>query len=184
VLVTASGPGAAARGQLLTQPGSQSAAPGGLPAGRGAASAGHRNAGAGRPAVVMAPAVRDRPGARPASRFLARYFQAINHHDYQAYLRLFAPASRAALAQGGFLAGYGSTHDAAARLIRLTSAGPGQLAATVTFTSHQDASASPAHASCLRWRITVYLLRHGGTRPGRYFIGTPPAGYAAREHAC
>jgi hypothetical protein len=131
----------------------------------------------------MAPAVRSQPGARPASRFLARYFRAINHHDYQAYLRLFAPASRAALPETRFLAGYGTTRDSAARLIRLTPAGSRQLAATVTFTSHQDATASPAHASCLRWRITVYLIRHG-TRHERYFIGAPPAGYTAREHAC
>jgi hypothetical protein len=179
-LVTASGPGAAARGQLLTQPGGQSAPPGGSPAGRSAANAGPRSA---RPAVVLAPAVRNQPGARRASHFLARYFRAINHHDYQAYLRLFAPVSRAALSPSRFLAGYGTTRDTAARLIRLTRTGPGQLAAAVTFTSHQDATASPAHASCLRWRITVYLIRPG-SRQQRYFIDAPPAGYTAREHAC
>jgi len=183
-LVTASGPGAAARGQLLTQPGGQSgtAPGGGAAAGRGTAPAGRQGRTV-RPAVILAPAVRSQPYARPAGRFLARYFRAINHHDYRAYLRLFAPASRAALSQSRFLAGYGTTHDVTPRLIRLTQAGLRQLAATVTFTSHQDATASPAHASCLHWRITVYLIRHG-TRHERYFIGTPPAGYAAREHAC
>jgi len=184
VLVTASGPGGS-RGQLLTDPGHESAA---APATRSAAGpSGTGRDGtrprAGRSAVLVAPPARPQPDAQPVSRFLSRYFRAINHHDYPAYLRLFSPASRAALSQSSFQAGYGSTRDSAPRLVALQAAGLRQLAATVTFTSRQDAAASPEHEGCLRWRITVYLIRHGG-RHERYFIGNPPAGYTARDHAC
>lgn len=185
-LVTTHAPGSTAQGQLLTQP-DQSASPGesaaGSAGGSSRASGEGTKARRGRPAVAVAPAVGLQPYAQPVSHFLVRYFRAINHHDYRSYLRLFTPASRAALSESGFLAGYGTTRDSAPRLIRLTSEGMRRLAATVTFTSHQDAAASPGHASCLRWRITVYLIRHG-TRHERYFIGNPPAGYAAHEHAC
>ncbi|HEY1641499.1 MAG TPA: hypothetical protein VGG35_12475 [Streptosporangiaceae bacterium] len=182
VLVTASGTGGGSRGQLLTDPGRHSPATPGThsPAGTGRNGSGPR---AGRSAVRVAPAARRQPGARPVSRFLSRYFRAINHHDYPAYLRLFSPASRAALSQSSFLAGYGSTRDSAPRLVTLQAAGRRQLAATVTFTSRQDAAASPEHEGCLRWRITVYLIRRGGQHE-RYFIGNPPAGYTARDHAC
>jgi hypothetical protein len=183
VLVTASGPGGS-RGQLLTDPGRESASPGTRsPAGPSGTGRDGTRPRAARSAVLVAPPARQQPDAQPVSRFLSRYFRAINHHDYPAYLRLFSPASRAALSQSSFLAGYGSTRDSAPRLAGLQAAGPRQLAATVTFTSRQDAAASPEHEGCLRWRITVYLIRHDG-RHERYFIGNPPAGYTARNHAC
>jgi hypothetical protein len=105
---------------------------------------------------------------------------AINDHDYRAYLHLFSPESRGALSGAGFQAGYGTTRDSAERLTELAATTPGRLAATVTFTSHQSPASSPAHAGCLRWNITVYLVRRGG----RYVIGNPPADYYAKDQPC
>ena len=50
----------------------------------------------------------------------------------------------------------------------------------MTFTSRQAAADSPAHAACVRWQITIYLVR----QDGRYVIGNPPPNYAAADRAC
>jgi hypothetical protein len=174
-LVMAAGTGA---GLLLAQP----------VAGRGPAGAGRPSADAarlpvapaGRPAGSSARPAGGRPGTAAVAAFLTGYFAAINRHDYGGYLRLFGPGSRRSLSAAGFRAGYGTTRDSAGTLTGITAAGRGELAATVTFTSRQAPAASPAHAACVRWRITIYLAR----RDGRYVIENPPAGYAAADRAC
>jgi hypothetical protein len=148
-----------------------------------AGAAGRMSRTAGGPpgaSVAIAARARAQPGAAAADAFLARYFAAINRHDYRGYLRLFGPGSGRSLSAAGFRAGYATTRDSAETLAALAAAGPGQVAATVTFTSRQAISASPAHAACVRWRITIYLLRRGG----RYVIGNPPDGYQAADRGC
>jgi hypothetical protein len=189
-LVLAAGTGA---GVLLAQP-----------------AAGHGPAGAGRPSADAARLPAAGPGGRPGARmlqagashpaagvavtagaggrartaavaaFLTGYFAAINRHDYGGYLRLFGPGSGRSLSAAAFRAGYGTTRDSAETLAGITAAGPGEVAAAVTFTSRQALADSPAHAACVRWRITLYLVR----RAGRYVIENPPAGYAAADRAC
>jgi hypothetical protein len=44
-------------------------------------------------------------------------------------------------------------------LTGLTATGPQGLAAMVTFVSHQNPAASPDHAACDRWHVTL-LLKH------------------------
>jgi hypothetical protein len=162
-------------------PGSGSSPGSGEPTKPGGRAGGTAPAGASaRPAVAIASRARARPHAAAVLAFLTRYFTAINHHDYRAYLHLFSPASRRALSAAGFEAGYGTTRDSAERLARLKAAGPGQVAARVAFTSHQAPDATPAYPGCLHWRITVYLVRHDG----RYVIGNPPAGYSATNRSC
>jgi hypothetical protein len=139
-----------------------------------------RRTGAGHPGVAISAGARGRPAAVAVAAFLARYFAVINRHDYRGYLRLFGPGSGRSLSAAGFAAGYGTTRDFAATLSGITAAGPGEVAAAVTFTSRQAPAASPAHAACVRWRITIYLAR----RDGRYVIENPPAGYAAADRAC
>jgi hypothetical protein len=132
------------------------------------------------PGVAITAGARRRPRAAAVQAFLTGYFAVINRHDYSGYLRLFGPGSRRSLSAAGFRTGYGSTRDSSETLAGITAAGPGEVAATVTFTSRQAPAASAAHAACVRWRITIYLLR----RDGRYVIGNPPAGYAAVDRAC
>jgi hypothetical protein len=180
------------RGEPRGRPGSTAPAGGTAPAGSTARAGGtaradrSRDGGsgdggtAGRPTVSVGAAVAGQPRAAAVGAFLDRYFAAIDRHDYRGYLRLFSQASRRALSAAGFRAGYGTTRDAAETLTGLTPAGPRELAAAVTFTSHQAPTASPARSACLRWRITLYLVRHGR----RYVITSPPAGYYATERAC
>jgi hypothetical protein len=78
-----------------------------------------------------------------------------------------------------FTDGYRTTRDSSAVLVGLI-ARAGGLTATVTFQSHQEPAASPDHAQCVNWRITLFLRRIGA----RYRIGLPPAGYRATFRAC
>jgi hypothetical protein len=90
---------------------------------------------------------------------LDSYFSAINQHDFPAYRSLFIPAIRAGMHNFG--ASYQSTHDSRARLTGLAATGPQGLAAMVTFVSHQDPAASPDHAACNRWHITLFIKQDG-----------------------
>ena len=58
--------------------------------------------------------------------------------------------------------------------------GPAGLAARVTFTSHQNPAASPDHAACDHWDITLFV-RH---RAGRYQIRRPQPGFPQSVRAC
>ena len=191
--------GSAAAGSAArdTAPGARrDAAPGARrPAGRDTAQGARRPAGrdaAGRmrmvravtggtgAGVAVAAGAAAQPGAASVDAFLGRYFAVINEHNYAGYLRLFGPGSGRSLSAAGFRGGYGSTRDSAETLTRISAARAGMVAATVTFTSRQAPAASPAHAACVRWRITIFLVRRGGG----YVIGSPPAGYTAADRAC
>ena len=110
-------------------------------------------------AVSVNPAAAGQPHADRVVTLLNSYFSAINQHDFPAYRRLFIPAIRAGMHNFG--ASYRSTHDSRARLTGLAATGPQGLAAMVTFVSHQDPAASPDHAACDRWHITLFIKRDG-----------------------
>ena len=55
----------------------------------------------------------------------------------------------------------------------------GDLAAEVTFTSHQDPADSPGGEACTNWNITLYLSKSGSG----YLIDAPPPGYHATYSA-
>jgi hypothetical protein len=112
-------------------------------------------------AVTVAPAAAGLPHADRVVTLLNTYFSAINQHDFQAYRSLFIPAIRAGMHNFG--ASYRSTRDSRATLAGLAATGPQGLAAMVTFVSHQDRAASPDHAACNRWHITLFIKRdaHG-----------------------
>jgi hypothetical protein len=130
--------------------------------------------------VAVAAGAAASPHARPVVSFLTRYFAAINHHDYRAYLRLFSHTDRGSLTPAAFSAGYGSTRDSLATLRHIGVVRPGQLAAVVTFTSHQRPGQSPSHSACTRWRISVYLILESTG----YLLQTPPSRYQASFRAC
>jgi len=127
--------------------------------------------------VSISPVLAHRAVAQQIAALLDSYFDAVNRHRYGGYSRLFEPQHR--LTAGQFRTGYQSTHDSDAVLAGLIARAHG-LTATVTFQSHQTPAASPNHARCTDWRITLYLRRAGGA----YLIGPPPAGYRASYHAC
>lgn len=130
--------------------------------------------------IAVAPAAARNPAAADVAIFLARYFRAINAHDYLAYRRLLDARMRQVETAEKFSAGFESTRDTGATLRRLSPAPDGRLAATVTFTSHQLPADSPDQTVCTHWAITLYLERAGA----RYVIGPPPADYQASHRPC
>jgi hypothetical protein len=108
------------------------------------------------------------------------YFTAINAHDYTAYNSLLEPQQQAADTRSSFDTGYGSTTDSNERLTGITDTSSGGEAATLSFTSHQNAADSATQSTCTSWKITLYLEPSGSS----YLIGATPPGYHAQYAAC
>lgn len=111
---------------------------------------------------------------------LDRYFSAINQHDYAAYARLLDQQAQQRSPASAFSAGDGSTADSGEMLTGLAELSSGEVAAAVTFTSHQQPVDSPDHSDCDAWSITLYLVPEGTG----YLIGLPPAGYQGSFTSC
>jgi hypothetical protein len=133
---------------------------------------------AGRDTVAIAPAVARAPHVQQAAALLATYFTSINSHDFEVYNGLFIPQIRGTLQH--FNAGYASTTDSGATLAGLSPAGQQDLAATATFTSHQNPADSPDHAACDTWTVVIPLTRAGAG----YLIGRSSPGYHPSVRAC
>ena len=130
--------------------------------------------------VGVAAGVARNPAAPRVIALLDRYFTAINRRDYAAYARLLDRRRLRSDPAASFEGGYASTTDSDETLVRISAVGSGNVAASVTFISHQKTAISRDHSSCTLWAITLYLVRHGSG----YLIGVPPAGYWASYQAC
>ena len=129
--------------------------------------------------VALGPGVSGQTAGSVAA-FASQYFAAVNRHDYQAYISLFAPGADPGMDQQKFQAGYGSTTDSSETLVALAGTASGKTAASLTFTSHQGAASSATHTACTSWRITLYLVSSGTS----YLISHPPASYHASFQPC
>jgi hypothetical protein len=124
--------------------------------------------------VALAPGVAAEPDAVAVRRLLSRYFTAINRHRFVAFRHLLAPEARHGMTIAHFTAGYGTTTDSSVVLRGISATSAGQVAAHVTFVSHQAAADSPTKSACTRWDLTLYLDRAGT----RFLVGLAPANSA------
>ena len=147
--------------------------------GQSGQSAGHGAAGV-TVAVAVAPAVGRNAALPQVTALLDRYFSAINQHDYAAYARLLDPQALQRSPASAFYAGDGSTADTGETITGMADLSSGEMAAAVTFTSHQQPADSPDHSDCDAWSITLYLVPQGTG----YLIGLPPAGYQGSFTSC
>lgn len=132
-------------------------------------------------AVTVAAGASQNPDASAVAAFLGQYFAAINARDYQSYLSLLSPQVQQGMTQAQFENGYRSTADSNETLVGISTASDGDLAAEVTFTSHQNPADSPDHdESCTNWDITLFLAQGGS----EYLIDPAPSGYQASDQAC
>ncbi len=132
-------------------------------------------------AVTVAAGASQSPDASAVAAFLGQYFAAINARDYQSYLSLLSPQVQQGMTQAQFENGYRSTADSNETLVGISTASDGDLAAEVTFTSHQNPADSPDHSeSCTNWDITLFLAQGGSG----YLIDPAPSGYQASHQAC
>jgi hypothetical protein len=129
--------------------------------------------------VAIAPATTGNPMAPKIAAFLDEYFDAINTHDYQAYVALRSPQAQG-ISQAQFNAGYGSTADTGETLHGISSSANGDLVAEVTFISRQSAAESASDSACTAWNISIYLVPNGDG----YLIDDPPSSYHAGYTAC
>jgi hypothetical protein len=131
--------------------------------------------------VTVAAAAAQDPDASSVADFLGQYFDAINAHDYQSYVSLLGPQLQQGMTQAQFDNGYRSTADSNETLVGISTASDGDLAAEVTFTSHQDPADSPDQSeSCTDWDISLYLAQGGSG----YLIDPAPPGYKASYQPC
>jgi hypothetical protein len=128
-------------------------------------------------AVSIGQAASQQASASQVAAFLDSYFEAINSRNYSLYSSLYEPSLRPS--SGNFYQGYQTTHDSGAVLTGLSST-PAGLAASVSFTSHQNPADSATGTSCTTWDITLYLQTSGTS----YLIGHPPTGYQAQDQPC
>ncbi len=133
----------------------------------------------GNSTVAVGAPVAQNPQAPAVVSLLTSYFTAINTHDYQAYSRLLDQKLQQGLTPARFRAGYGSTADSGAMLTGISTTASG-VAATATFTSHQQPHDSPDRTACTHWSITLFLEQQGGG----YAIGQAQPGYHASHQPC
>ena len=178
------GPAPAARNS--PQSARTTSAPGASPVGQGSSVPAQSppdtssSASAGGAVTVGADASQD-PDASSVAAFLDQYFNAINAHNYQSYLSLLSPQAQQGMTQAQFEKGYRSTADSNETLVGISTASTGDLAAQVTFTSHQDPADSPDQSeSCTDWNITLFLAQGGSG----YTIDPAPSGYRASNQPC
>jgi hypothetical protein len=111
---------------------------------------------------------------------LTRYFSDINSRNFDDYRLLFAQQTRHNLDPQQLAIGYRSTKDTAARLITVATAPDGRAAATVTFTSQQDAADGPDGETCTLWTVDFYIQTENNTE----VFGPHPAGYQSQHTPC
>lgn len=132
-------------------------------------------------AVTVGAGASQDPDASSVAAFLGQYFTAINAHDYQSYLSLLSPRLQRGLTPAQFDEGYRSTVDSNEKLIGISTAPDGDLAAEVTFTSHQNPADSPDHReSCTNWHVMRFLARGSSG----WVIDPAPSGYHVSYQSC
>jgi hypothetical protein len=128
--------------------------------------------------VAVEPSAAGNPAAPQVQALLVSYFTAINDHDYAAYSSIHV--AKAQMSYATFMSGYGSTTDSAEELTAISDVQPGELAATVAFTSHQDQGKSINGSTCTKWQIMLYLVPNGNS----YLITSTPPSYHAIYMNC
>lgn len=108
---------------------------------------------------------------------LSKRFHGINTHNYAEYASTLTAREQGNQPESKFNSGYASTVDSGMTLTALSQT-PTGLAATVTFTSHQNPGDSIDGSACNTWTSTYYLVPNGSG----YLIDSAPAGSPGPSH--
>jgi hypothetical protein len=131
--------------------------------------------------VTISAGAAQNPAATAIATFVSQYFSAINNHDFQAYDSLLTPQVQQGQTAETFSNGFGSSADSNEILVAINPAANGETAATLTFTSHQNAAqAQGGTGTCTDWHITLFLEPNGTG----YLIGDQPSTYHAKYNSC
>jgi hypothetical protein len=131
--------------------------------------------------VTVSAGAAQNPAATAVATFVSQYFSAINSHDFQAYDSLLTPQLQQSETAESFSNGFSSTADSDETLVAVTPAANGDTAATITFTSHQNAAqGADGTGTCTGWNITLFLESNGTG----YLDGEAPSTYHAYPKSC
>jgi hypothetical protein len=134
----------------------------------------------GNSVVSVAAAARSHPRAPAVAALLTRRYTDINERNFDEYWKMYTPKYRATFNPAQVAAGYRSTKIFDIHLTELSTSGDGRLAATVKFTSNQDAADAPNGQKCTQWTVGFFLKNVGGA----YLIDKPPSTYHSKHAAC
>lgn len=116
--------------------------------------------------VALSPSAENAAQARDVADVIARYFGAINRHDYDAWLSTVT-TGQARRDRDSWTIDYSTTHDSDVYISDITPGDP--LTVRMQFVSHQSLEFAPAAlaAECVRWDVTYQVLDEGvGLRVG------------------
>jgi hypothetical protein len=131
--------------------------------------------------VTVAAGAAQNPAATAIATFVSQYFSAINSHNFQAYDSLLTPQNQQGQTTETFSQGFGSSADSDETLVAINPATNGDTAATLTFTSHQNASQAQGDTgTCTDWNITLFLESNGTG----YLIDQAPSSYHSKSQSC
>jgi hypothetical protein len=131
--------------------------------------------------VTVSAGAAQNPAATAIATFVSQYFSAINSHNFQAYDSLLTPQNQQGQTKETFSQGFGSSADSDEILVAINPATNGDTAATITFTSHQNAAqGADGTGTCTDWNITLFLESNGTG----YLDGEAPSTYHAHPQSC
>jgi len=134
--------------------------------------------------IAVAPALEANPRTPAIVAQLRRRYTDINNRNFDDYWKMYTPDYAKTLgypAKAPEVArGYRSTVVSNIHLTQLITQRDGRLAATVTFTSNQDAADGPDNQTCTKWTVGFSFK----TVSGVYLIDTPPSNYNANYDPC
>jgi hypothetical protein len=117
-------------------------------------------------AVTLSPSAEGAPQAREVADLIARYFGAINRHDYDAWLATVT-TGQARRDRDNWTTDYSTTRDSNIYISDINQGVP--LTVRMQFVSHQAVAFAPPQlpAECVRWDVTYEILDEGvGLRVG------------------
>lgn len=136
----------------------------------------------GSPAVELTPDAAAHPQDETVRQLLQRYFDSINGRDYNGWKTTVSRQRIQGKTQNEWLKEYRSTRDGSILVYRIEAARGDGMEVLVAFSSTQDPSDAPVGLPerCVRWRLTLPLVRDGG----QWKIDALPLGTAAEHAKC
>ena len=113
--------------------------------------------------VTLSAEAQTSPHAEAVQGLLARYFAAINGHDYPAWKAAVTADQSANWSEDAWQRAYASTNDSNVYISDITDGTP--MSVRIQFVSHQDVALAPTSlpVTCINWDVSYALEEAGGT---------------------
>ncbi|MFJ6674267.1 hypothetical protein ACIQMJ_24430 [Actinosynnema sp. NPDC091369] len=141
-----------------------------------------RSAQPGSGAVQLSVDAAQHPDGQRVREVLQQFFDAINGHDYEQWVRTVTAHRVQGTSEAEWLAAYESSRDGSILVHRIESVTSTRLRVLMTFTSTQDIAKAPAElqSDCIHWRV-VYPVQE---ERGALRIDSSPEGSTSQFTPC